>query len=92
MVYTVGRTSVVRGSFGKWKTSEGCEPVGPVIGRDTGCGFAQRIAMVSNAVGINEEVDPTLIIKRLKAGHGSGPLTRTPAGVKAPPPSLHTAV
>ena len=31
------------------------------------CRFAQRIAMVSNAVGINEEVDPTLIIKRLKA-------------------------
>jgi|AntAceMinimDraft_1070359.scaffolds.fasta_scaffold13612_3 kinesin family protein 6/9 len=30
------------------------------------CRFAQRIAMVSNAVGINEEVDPTLIIKRLK--------------------------
>ena len=31
------------------------------------CRFAQRIAMVSNVVGINEEVDPTLIIKRLKA-------------------------
>jgi len=31
------------------------------------CWFAQRIAMVSNVVGVNEEVDPTLIIKRLKA-------------------------
>ena len=30
------------------------------------CRFAQRVAMVSNAVALNEEVDPTLIIKRLK--------------------------
>ena len=31
------------------------------------CRFAQRVACVANAVALNEEVDPTLIIRRLKA-------------------------
>ncbi|KAJ1473474.1 Kif6 type kinesin-like protein, partial [Baffinella frigidus] len=30
------------------------------------CRFAQRVAMVSNAVKVNEEVDPQLVIRRLK--------------------------
>ena len=30
------------------------------------CRFAQRVAMVANAVVVNEEVDPNLVIKRLK--------------------------
>lgn len=30
------------------------------------CRFAQRVAMVSNQVMVNEEVDPALVIKRLK--------------------------
>jgi kinesin family protein 6/9 len=30
------------------------------------CRFAQRVACVSNAVKVNEEVDPQLIIRRLK--------------------------
>ncbi|DBA83158.1 TPA: hypothetical protein ACH3X2_006681 [Trebouxia sp. C0005] len=30
------------------------------------CRFAQRVAMVSNQVVVNEEVDPSLVIKRLK--------------------------
>ncbi|DBA74016.1 TPA: hypothetical protein ACH3X1_010839 [Trebouxia sp. C0004] len=54
------------------------------------CRFAQRVAMVSNQVVVNEEVDPSLVIKRLKQeirdlkdeirllkgeGGDSGPLT-----------------
>eukprot|EP00873_Tetraselmis_striata_P011712 jgi/Tetstr1/431976/TSEL_021453.t1 len=31
------------------------------------CRFAQRVAMVSNKVMVNEELDPSLVIKRLKA-------------------------
>ena len=30
------------------------------------CRFAQRVACVSNAVRVNEEVDPQLVITRLK--------------------------
>ena len=30
------------------------------------CRFAQRVAMISNKVSVNEEQDPTLIIRRLK--------------------------
>lgn len=30
------------------------------------CRFAQRVAMVSNVVSVNEERDPTLIIQRLQ--------------------------
>ena len=30
------------------------------------CRFAQRVAMVTNSVSKNEEVDPQLVIKRLK--------------------------
>lgn len=30
------------------------------------CRFAQRVAMVSNSVSLNEELDPTLMIRRLK--------------------------
>ena len=31
------------------------------------CRFAERVAMVRNVVAVNEEVDPTLVIRRLKA-------------------------
>ena len=31
------------------------------------CRFAERVAMVRNTVVVNEEVDPTLVIRRLKA-------------------------
>jgi len=31
------------------------------------CRFAQRVAMISNKVMVNEELDPSLVIKRLKA-------------------------
>lgn len=31
------------------------------------CRFAQRVAMVANSVSLNEELDPTLMIRRLKA-------------------------
>ena len=31
------------------------------------CRFAERVAMVRNTVAVNEEVDPTLVIRRLKA-------------------------
>ena len=30
------------------------------------CRFAERVAMVRNVVAVNEEVDPTLVIRRLK--------------------------
>ncbi|KAG0573700.1 hypothetical protein KC19_VG202000 [Ceratodon purpureus] len=30
------------------------------------CRFAQRVAMISNQVTLNEEIDPNLLIKRLK--------------------------
>eukprot|EP00958_Prasinococcus_capsulatus_P000460 scaffold40_cov413-Prasinococcus_capsulatus_cf.AAC.3 len=30
------------------------------------CRFAQRVAMISNTVMVNEELDPDLVIKRLK--------------------------
>lgn len=30
------------------------------------CRFAQRVAMVSNALQANEEVDPSQVIRRLK--------------------------
>jgi hypothetical protein len=30
------------------------------------CRFAQRVAMVSNTATVNEETDPTLVIKALK--------------------------
>lgn len=31
------------------------------------CRFAGRVAMVSNSVQVNEEVDPVMIVRRLKA-------------------------
>ena len=31
------------------------------------CKFAQRVAMVKNDANVNEEVDPNLVIRRLKA-------------------------
>ena len=44
------------------------------------CRFAQRVACVANSVSLNEELDPALIIRRLKGEIKA----RTPPRLNAP--------
>jgi len=64
-------TSVLRDSLGgNCKTAMVATVSGEAAQMDESistCRFAQRVAQVKNAANVNEEVDPTLVIRRLKS-------------------------